>query len=119
MIDGTFTKLAITVMFAYCLLTFGHFLYAAMTGVSSSAWDSVAELVALARNSSPTEALQNTCAGIIGTRGFRSIVRIRETTEGHLELLFGDEGDYKVQTSELKLNEKYGRIAGGKDVKED
>ena len=94
-------------------------MYAAVTGVSSSVWDSVTELVALAINSSPTGALQNTCAGIIGTRAFRTVVRIRETDAGHLEMLFGEEDDYKMQTGELKLNEKYGRIAGEKGEKED
>ena len=108
MIDGIFTRLAITVMFAYCLLAVSHVLYIVATGVSSSAWDSVAELVALAMNSAPTTALQNTCAGIIGTRAYRSTVRIAETTEGHLELLFGEEKDSKIVVSRLKLDEKYG-----------
>ena len=108
MIDGTITKLAIAVMFGYCLLALGHTFYVAITGVSSSAWDSVAELIALAINSSPTDTLQNTCAGIIGTRAFQTPVRIVETTGGHLELLFGDRRD--LQTSKLRFNEKYGRI---------
>ena len=106
MIDSVFIKLGIAVMFGYCLLTFGHFVFAIITGISSSAWDSVTEIIALAMNSSPTEALQNTCAEITGKRPFQTIVRIRETSVGHLELLFEEESDYKMQTSELKLNEK-------------
>ena len=119
MLDGTATKLAIAVMFIYCLLASSHTLYAIITGISSSAWDSVAELVALAINSSPSDVLQNTCAGIIGTRAFKAPVRIAETTEGHLELLFGDRHD--LQTSEFRVNEKYGGIAGldVKDMKVD
>ena len=108
-LDTVGAKLSITVMLAYCLLAVGQTLYALISGISSSAWDSVAELIALAMNSKPTHVLQNTCAGIIGVKLFRAAVGIRETTEGHLELCFG--GDGEVQGGErVRVNEKYGKM---------
>jgi hypothetical protein len=46
------------------------------------------ELLALAINSAPTCALQNTCAGINKSETCSQVVRVRETTKGHLELVF-------------------------------
>ena len=111
----TTTKLAITVMLTYCALVLAHIIYSTISGVSSTAWDSVAELVALAMNSSPSEILQNTCAGIIGRRAYQTQVRVLKTSEKHLELVFGKVKDPNADVSELIMNEKYGSIAGGKD----
>ena len=110
------TKLAIAVMLAYCFLVLAHIIYLAISGVSSTAWDSVAELVALAMNSSPTEALQNTCAGIVGKKAYETEVRVLKTSEKHLELVFGEVKDSNADISKLVMNEKYGRISR---VKED
>lgn len=105
-------------MLFYCVLVLGHIFYSAISGVSSTAWDSAAELVALAMNSSPTETLQNTCAGIIGRKALETPVRVLATTQGHLELVFGEGKDPNAQTSELVMNEKYGKLAG-EDSNED
>lgn len=96
-------------MLAYCVLVLGHIIYSAISGVSSTAWDSVAELAALGMNSSPTKMLQNTCAGIIGRQAFKTPVRVLVTTPGHLELVFGEAKDPNA-TSELVMNQKYGRL---------
>lgn len=72
--DGTFTILSIVVMFAFCVLAFGHTIYLVVSGVSSNAWNSTAEVVALAMNSSPTVYLHNTWAGIIGVNTFKTPV---------------------------------------------
>lgn len=113
--SGTATILSITVMLTYCVLVFGHIIYSAIYGISSTAWDSAAELVALAMNSSPTEVLQNTCAGIIGRQALNTTVRVLATTPGHLELVFGEVKDPNVQTSELVMNQKYGKLPGEND----
>lgn len=81
-----------------------------MSGVSSTAWDSTAELVALAMNSSPTKVLQNTCAGIVGRQAFSTSVRVLTTNPGHLELVFGDLKDPNSQASKLVMNQKYGKL---------
>lgn len=114
---GTATVLAITVMLAYCVLVLGHIIYSAIFGVSSTAWDSTAEIVALAMNSSPTKILQNTCAGIIGRHAFNAPVRVLVTAPGHLELVFGEDKDQNAQTSKLEMNKKYGKLTLRKTTK--
>ena len=106
--------LAMTVMLAYCTLVLGHIIYSATYGVSSTAWDSTAELIALAMNSSPTKILQNTCAGIIGGQTLQTPVRVLVTTPGHLELVFGEVKDSSAHT--LEMNEKYGKLMDEDDV---
>lgn len=111
----TTTKLAIAVMLAYCALAFAHLIYSAISGVSSTACDSVGELVALAINTSPTETMQNTCAGIVGKTAFQTRVRVMQTSGKHLEMVFGDDQDPNADISKLVLNEKYGSIPIGKE----
>jgi len=113
-IDGTFTKLSIVVMFTYCVLAFGHTLYLVASGVSSDAWNSSAEIVALAMNSSPTAYLHNTCAGIIGINTYKTPVRILvrgddDQTE-HLELVFGHQKMADAGASKLTKNKDYGEV---------
>lgn len=98
-------------MFTYCILVLAHLIYSAISGVSSTAWDSVAELVALAMNSSPTKTLQNTCAGIIGRTALQTNVRVLKTSEKHLELVFGEAKNPNASNFKLAMNEKYGSIA--------
>lgn len=97
-------------MLAYSALVLGHIVYSAIFKISSTAWDSAAELVALAMNSSPTQVLQNTCAGILGRQALKTPVRVLVTTPGHLELVFGSVDGQNAPTSKLVMNEKYGKL---------
>lgn len=110
-VDNVGTELALTVVIAYCLFAMVHIFYALISGISGSAWNSVAELVALAMNSNATTVLQNTCAGIIGVKAFRTNVQILETTEGHLEMCFDEGFGSRDSALKVKINEKYGRVA--------
>lgn len=114
---GASIKLAIANMFLYCILVLGHIIYSAVTGISSTAWDSAAELVALAMNSSQTQVLQNTCAGIIGRRALMSPVRVLVQEPGHLELVFGNVSkDENIQNgTKLVVNQQYGKLAASED----
>lgn len=115
--SGASIKLAIVNMFLYCILVLGHIIYCAVTGISSTAWDSAAELVALAMNSSPTQILQNTCAGIIGRRTLMSPVRVLVKEPGHLELVFGIVSKDKITQdgSKLVVNQQYGKLTAVAD----
>ena len=62
-------------------------------------------------NSSPTETLQNTCAGIIGKSAYQTRVRVLKTNGKHLELVFGEVTDPNADISKLVMNEKYGGLA--------
>lgn len=80
------------------------------------AWDSAAELVALAMNSSPKEILQKTCAGIIGRQALNTPVRVSATIPGHLELAGFDEiKDPTAQVSRLVMDQKYEKLTGHDD----
>ena len=85
-------------------------------GLSSDAWDSAAEVIALAMNSSPTQYLQNTCSGIYGMRPFQTTVRIVATAptpgekQDHLELVFGPSSEAKTSQVKMEMNEEYGAV---------
>ena len=61
---GTTIRLAIGLLLIYCLVAIAHIMYAGISGISSTCWDSIGEVTALAMNSTPTVMLRNTCAGI-------------------------------------------------------
>ena len=111
--QSTTTQLAIAVMLLYSILALAHIIHLGVFGISSTAWDSTAEMIALAMNSSPTRHLQNTCAGIIGIRTYQTLVRVLATsTDGskadHLELVFGDVEQQNMRR--LEVNQEYGKI---------
>ena len=108
-------QIAVAVMMVYCILAFAHIIYLGISGISSTAWDSIAEIVALAMNSSPTKHLQNTCAGIFGSKTFQIPVKIMVTNGGsgkdeHLELVFGVAEQRNAQMSRMEANKKYGTL---------
>jgi hypothetical protein len=86
--DSITTKIAIIILMLHASLAVCHSIYEMMSGLSSSSWDSVAELLALAMNSSPTKTLQNTCAGISQLATMKLLVRVVATKVDHLELDF-------------------------------
>ncbi|KAL8948896.1 MAG: hypothetical protein Q9222_004954 [Ikaeria aurantiellina] len=108
--------IAIVIMTIYCVLALGHMLYATALGISSSCWDSAAEMTALAINSTPTAALRNTCAGINEMHVFKLPVRVlamkdAEGEEEHLELVFGSvKDDEKARGGPVKTNQVYGTM---------
>ena len=116
--SGTSVRLATAVMVTYCVLALCHILYLGIFGISGDSWNSLAEVVALAINSSPTRHLQNTCSGIYGMRLFRTKVRVVATAqeaggkEDHLELIFGEKSEAKKPQIKLVVGEEYGSFPG-------
>lgn len=111
-------KIALAIMMVYCLLVLGHTIYSGITGISSNCWDTIAEVTALAINSTPTAALRNTCAGISELHIFKLPVRILvsrdEEGEGeHLELVFGQVDEAKTKERTIKPNTTYGTLPRG------
>ena len=142
-------RFAIAVMTMYCIIALAHLLYSgilgtsipfllqlillsltitdpplttSIIGISSTCWDSIAEVTALAMNSTPTAALRNTCAGITELHIFQLPVRVlakrddEESDGEHLELVFGNHdsfGGKKKGEEEAKLiryNRAYGTM---------
>ena len=112
---GTAPKLAIAFLLLYCILVVIHCAYAGVSGISSTSWDSVAEVTALAANSTPTKELQNTCAGITEHRTFELPVRVLVTPDDegdgeHLEMVFGDIDDGEAEKRRIMPGRVYGRL---------
>ena len=113
--EATTTRLVVTVMLLYRIIAIAHIIYLITSGISSSAWDSTAEMMALAINSSPTRHLQNTCTGIVGIKTFQTPIRILASKvtgakEDHLELVFGEIASPDVYMERLELNQAYGKV---------
>lgn len=79
--------IAIGILLFYCLLVVGTMAYSLIAGVSSSAWDSAAEITALALNSTPPHDLGHISAGLETLDVFRRPVAIMAKND-HLELVF-------------------------------
>jgi hypothetical protein len=126
--QGLPIKLAIAILAVYIAVAFAHFIYACVSGFSSTSWGSISEVTALAMNSPPSEDLQGTCAGIEKIGIFRIPVRIlaargnagvAETEavpqdvpkkEEHLELVFGDVDRKVTARHRITVNKKYGTL---------
>ena len=118
---GTAPKLAIAFLLLYCILVVIHCAYAGVSGISSTSWDSVAEVTALAANSTPTKELQNTCAGITEHRIFQLPVRVLVTPDDegdgeHLEMVFGDIDDGQAKKRRIMPGRVYGRLIEKKQL---
>jgi hypothetical protein len=92
--SGVPVKIALGVLIVYVLLALGFVFYTIITGQSELTWGSIAELTALALNSSPTRAMKNTSAGISQVETFRRTVSVREVEQHHrLELVFDQDSN--------------------------
>ncbi len=115
-VSGATPKVAIAFLLAYCLFVLAHVLHAAIYGFSSTCWDSIGEVTALAVNSTPTKALRNTCAGITELNVFKLPVRVlavQDEGDGqgrHLELVFGSVDKKVVERCTIKADRKYGTL---------
>lgn len=124
--NGLAVRVSLAILIIYCAVAIAHIIYSITTGISSTAWDSASEVVALSMNSRPATELQNTCAGIQTTRVFEHKVRIASTmgtqdhvqvaegeiawekTGSHLELLFPSQDAHIV--SKVKVDREYGAL---------
>lgn len=86
--DGTAIKIAIPILIIYCLYVISYVVYTLVTGDTSRAWDTISSLTALAFNSRPSKALENTSVRISKTDTFRNLVSVREVDERRLEMVF-------------------------------
>ena len=114
---GTTPKVAICFLLTYCTFALTHILYAGITGISSTCWDSISEVTALAVDSTPSALLRNTCAGITELSIFKIPVRVLavrddESSDGeHLELVFGELDEKAIQHQVIKQNRVYGTMS--------
>jgi hypothetical protein len=86
---GSDQKAFLAIIFVYTLLAFAHVSYLLLTGWTSTSWNTAPEIITLAMNSSPTEHLRNTGAGIDTVKPFQQNVKIR-CRDKRLQYVFGD-----------------------------
>lgn len=123
-INGFPIKIAVAILTTYIVVATCHFIYTCVSGISSTSWNSISEVTALAMNSPPTEHLQDTCTGIGKLRVFQLPVRIlaiEDETEGeeeegstrgleHLHLVFGDVDKEYAARNRIRWNKEYGSL---------
>ena len=77
----------------YIVFTIVYVIVSTRKGVSSTAWNSISELVALALNSQRPTALQYTSAGINASETYRQPVCVREKDGDGVQLVFKEDLD--------------------------
>ncbi|KAJ5272478.1 hypothetical protein N7478_007603 [Penicillium angulare] len=102
-LSGATSIASMVVLLVYCAMTIPHTVFVWWTGWTSSSWDSIPELVALALQSSPTDVLKNTGAGISTAAVFREKVQVLDVRR-RLRLTFRDTEDGGLM---VKANETY------------
>lgn len=122
--SGAASKVAICFLVLYCVVAMTHTLYAVVSGISSTCWESIGEVTALAMNSTPTTILRNTCAGISELKIFKLPVRVLairddEGDAEHLELVFGNVDEKSVENKMIKKNRVYGTMAAQAEHRKD
>ena len=109
--DGVPIKLAFAALPIYRIYALSHLLYAAISGISSSNWKSIAEITTLALASTIPDKmrnkLRNTIAGIATADLFREPVRISAFPDGHLEFTFDSDGRENERVGRIEVNRMY------------
>jgi hypothetical protein len=94
---GMLQKSAIAVLLFYSAFALSHVGYSLWTGWTATAWDTVPEIVALAMNSTKTQALDNTGAGVETIGVYEEKVRVK-VRDDNLEFVFKDTNDEETGT---------------------
>ncbi|KAL8884165.1 MAG: hypothetical protein Q9215_007729 [Flavoplaca cf. flavocitrina] len=111
---------AIAVVVMYMLIALIHTIWVVSTGVTSSSWDTVTELLALALQSPVSKALKGSGAGIERLGTYQRIMKLRVREEGQEEkviLVVDEDGnDTNIQSSPSRTTRlRYRRVEIDKD----
>ena len=102
--SGSAAKFSILALLLYVLIAASHWIYSVHDQKTSSSWDSISELVALAMRSDQSETFVNTGAGIHSAGVFKKPTQIIDK-DGRLQLAVGGP---EVPYEMVKPNECYG-----------
>ncbi|KAF4624009.1 hypothetical protein G7Y89_g14168 [Cudoniella acicularis] len=103
----TATLLSTLVLLTYSLIAVIYIIYSiCFAKTTSSSWESITELVALAANSTPSSALRSTGAGIARLTTLKNQVGIR-LSDNRLQMIFEDEGGAGKILPNVLPNELY------------
>ncbi|KAL4894452.1 hypothetical protein BDV59DRAFT_175499 [Aspergillus ambiguus] len=90
--SGVMTKLEMIVLAAYATVVITHAIYSIYSGLSSGSWGSAPEIAALAWNSTPSDKMKNTGAGISTVSVFKNNIRVIQKGD-KLEILVQDNNE--------------------------
>ncbi|KAL8860165.1 MAG: hypothetical protein Q9178_003429 [Gyalolechia marmorata] len=119
--SGFSDYVAITVVVTYMLIALAHTIWVVATGITSSSWDTVTEILALALQSPASKALSGSGAGIerLGTYQRMMKLRIREEGQDKKIVLVVDEDENNkdsqssplqptgVRYTQIKIDKEY------------
>jgi hypothetical protein len=107
---ATASLLSCLVLMVYSTIALVYVMHSTYFSTTSSAWESISEILALAMNSRSTAALHNTSAGIFSLNTLKESVSIG-VDNGHLELVFHkdtmDRGVEKRNMGRVEANIPY------------
>ena len=107
-LHGAPIKVALPILFLYCIYTTAYVLYTFITGRSSTTWRSISDLTALAMNSTPSAVLRHTSCGIARTDTFRQLISVREVEKNErLELIFKQDEERKGPHRQVAMGRGY------------
>ena len=108
-ISGFSEYLAISVVIMYMAIALAHTIWVVSTGVTSSSWDTVTELLALALQSPVPGALRGAGAGIerLGTYQKTAKLRVTEEAGGEKLVLLVDEEEHAEPGPSSSLRPRY------------
>ena len=106
---GILIYIAVAVLLVHVALAQTHMGLVLSGGSFSSAWSTMGEMLVLTVNSSSTEHLRNTCAGVGQRQTWGLITKVRETSDHRVELVFEeDEREDGQPLGQVKPGKKYG-----------
>jgi len=112
-INGNLIKFAAAILLLHVAVSIGHIIIVVSCRTwTSCSWAIIGGMMALAMNSQPTEKLRNTCAGIPESTTWKETVKVREVSDGHLELVFDDEKNDDNIYKKSRPGKKYGNFPG-------
>ena len=102
------SKMAVGVLILYVGIAITAILVILIRNCNSDSWSSLGELLVLAMNSQPTDALRNTGAGIDSLNTWKEVVRVRVTEQDKVQMIFEGHEDFdKCYDRKPKVGEKY------------
>lgn len=106
--EGILIYIAVAVLLIHVALALAHVAIVVASGRSRDAWSTMGEMMVLTASSSAAEQLRNACAGVSKKETWGLVIRVRETSDEHLELVFEENekggGQYREQ---VKPGKKY------------
>jgi hypothetical protein len=106
-VQSVSTILAATILMVYCAYVCGFIFYSLYSGISSSSWDSITDIVALALTSTPPSHLGAVSAGVETLKVYQEPISILANPDDNLEIVFLSEDKDMTGFTPVEKNKAY------------